>query len=328
MRSPVRICDLGGWTDTWFGGPGRVLNIAVEPGVQVTLGPGDGRPGAVRLELASFGESYEIVAGARRVPRHPFVEAAVDTCPPLPGASYTITVASGMPPGAGTGTSAAVVVAVLAALSAANGEEPAADSIARAAHRIESEVLGGQSGIQDQLASARGGIQFLRIDDYPQAVAERLPEWPELEPRLTVVFLGRPHRSTAVHEEVIAAAPTAREQALGRLREAAAAGRRAVLDRDVDAFGRALLANSDGQRRLHPSLIGTDAGRVADLAMAHGAAGWKVNGAGGEGGSITVLHRDRQGQAAFRAEVVAANAGYRIIPVRLCPTGVVVERAP
>ena len=26
--APVRICDNGGWTDTWFGGPGRVLNMA------------------------------------------------------------------------------------------------------------------------------------------------------------------------------------------------------------------------------------------------------------------------------------------------------------
>ena len=35
---PVRICDIGGWTDTWFGGPGRVLNVAVTPGVEVSIG--------------------------------------------------------------------------------------------------------------------------------------------------------------------------------------------------------------------------------------------------------------------------------------------------
>ena len=26
--APIRICDLGGWTDTWFAEHGRVLNIA------------------------------------------------------------------------------------------------------------------------------------------------------------------------------------------------------------------------------------------------------------------------------------------------------------
>ena len=31
--APVRVCDLGGWTDTWFAGHGLVVNVAVAPGV-------------------------------------------------------------------------------------------------------------------------------------------------------------------------------------------------------------------------------------------------------------------------------------------------------
>jgi D-glycero-alpha-D-manno-heptose-7-phosphate kinase len=33
--APIRICDNGGWTDTWFAGHGMVFNIAVYPSVQV-----------------------------------------------------------------------------------------------------------------------------------------------------------------------------------------------------------------------------------------------------------------------------------------------------
>ncbi len=25
--APIRICDNGGWTDTWFAGQGRIFNI-------------------------------------------------------------------------------------------------------------------------------------------------------------------------------------------------------------------------------------------------------------------------------------------------------------
>ncbi|MBX3285868.1 MAG: hypothetical protein KF703_11045, partial [Actinobacteria bacterium] len=32
---PVRVADVGGWTDTWFGSPGRVCSLAVGPGVEV-----------------------------------------------------------------------------------------------------------------------------------------------------------------------------------------------------------------------------------------------------------------------------------------------------
>ena len=32
--APIRICDLGGWSDTWFAKRGSVLNIAVKPYAQ------------------------------------------------------------------------------------------------------------------------------------------------------------------------------------------------------------------------------------------------------------------------------------------------------
>ena len=36
-RAPIRINDIGAWTDTWFAGKGRVLNAAVLPGVEVQI---------------------------------------------------------------------------------------------------------------------------------------------------------------------------------------------------------------------------------------------------------------------------------------------------
>ena len=36
-RAPTRICDNGGWTDTWFAQYGTVFNIAVSPAVEVQL---------------------------------------------------------------------------------------------------------------------------------------------------------------------------------------------------------------------------------------------------------------------------------------------------
>ncbi len=29
--APLRINDIGGWTDTWFSGEGKVLNMAMSP---------------------------------------------------------------------------------------------------------------------------------------------------------------------------------------------------------------------------------------------------------------------------------------------------------
>ena len=48
------------------------------------------------------------------------------------------------------------------------------DEIARTAWRVETEQLGQQSGIQDQLAAAYGGVNLIRIERYPDATVEHL----------------------------------------------------------------------------------------------------------------------------------------------------------
>jgi D-glycero-alpha-D-manno-heptose-7-phosphate kinase len=79
--------------------------------------------------------------------------------------------------------------------------------IAYIAHRIETEMLGQQSGIQDQLCAAFGGVNYIEMFDYPYAAVSPifLPNsvWWELERRLCLIFLGKSHSSSAVHEMVI-----------------------------------------------------------------------------------------------------------------------------
>ena len=80
--------------------------------------------------------------------------------------------------------------------------------LARLAHQVETNNLGQQSGIQDQIAAAHGGISFIHMPRYPEsrvtAVGVGPALWSELERRLCLVYLGKPHRSSAMHERVIA----------------------------------------------------------------------------------------------------------------------------
>lgn len=306
-RAPVRICDNGGWTDTWFSRHGAVFHIAVAPYVSVTLTVGlSGRP--------------EVVA-----PVTPLVEAALSAAR-LPLTRVVVDVACDVPPGSGTGTSAAVAVALLGALAVLDGQPAEPATIAAAAHRLEVETLGQESGIQDQLASAYGGINYVEMPEYPAAVVTALhppePTVRELDARLILLYLGRPHESSAVHAQVIrglvgegAASPR-----LERLRAVAARSRDAVVRGDLDELGRAMIANCDAQAALHPALVSGDARRVIDVARRSGAAGWKVNGAGGEGGSMTLLAGPDT-----RDEVVDAILGvdptFKVIPIQVGAEG-------
>jgi D-glycero-alpha-D-manno-heptose-7-phosphate kinase len=318
--APVRVCDIGGWTDTWFGGPGRVLSIAVSPGVHVRISRGRG-PDPVVLDLRSYGDRYPLVPGGQREPRNALLESAVDLLPPPAGTPIEIAIESSVPAGCGTGTSATAAVAVLAALTAARSDRISAHEVALLAHRLEVEVLGNESGIQDQLAAAHGGINFISVDRYPEAEVERLPRWPRLAEVMTLVFLGQPHDSSAVHRTVIEQAHE-RRSSFEALRDAAAAARNAVLARDLLGLGNAMIANTEAQESLHPQLVGDAARRVMRLAAAHGAQGWKTNGAGGDGGSVTVLSPDVESKRRLDAALAGASDRYRVIRVGVSYKGV------
>jgi len=141
------------------------------------------------------------------------------------------------------------------------------------------------------------------------------------------VFLGRPHASSDVHDLVIASLERRGGQApeLEALRCAAERARDAVYAGDLPALGRAMIENTDAQRDLHPDLVGTAAQTVIEIARALGASGWKVNGAGGEGGSVTLLaDSDRAAKRCMLRAIEAAHPEYRNIPIRLNRRGLCV----
>lgn len=328
--APIRICDCGGWTDTWFARHGSVFHMAIEPGVRVRidLKAVFGPPPPVAMNAVNLADRYDFTPGTRPFVRHPLLEAAVEAVGLPPHAATAITIESTIPPGASMGTSAAVTVALIGALHAASGIHADPDAIASAAHRVEVKQLGQQSGVQDQLAAAYGGINFVDIYEYPLARVHPLAVSHEtheaLERQLLLVYLGRAHSSSAIHEAVIRdiADAGAEHPALVDLRQAAAAARDAVLAGDLEALGRAMRANTDAQRRLHPSLVGPDAQRVIGAALAHDVMGWKVNGAGGDGGSLTLLcGPDPAARDAIEDAVEADAAGCRVIPFRLAQAG-------
>lgn len=328
--APIRICDNGGWTDTWFAGHGTIFNIAVAPCVEVQIAVYDRNTelNGITVHAENYGERYHVSPGLQNVQRHPLLEAAIAELPPPDDVALEITLFSEIPAGASTGTSAAVVVALLGALHWLHGTRITAHEVARAAHRVETERLGLQSGIQDQLCSAYGGINLIDMSKYPNATVTPVfvsnETWWELERRLVLIFLGKTHSSSAVHEQVIANLEHEGQASskLEKLRQAAVASREALLANDFVALGQAMAENTHAQRALHPSLVNADAEALIRLAQQHGALGWKVNGAGGAGGSLTVLcDESASKRRAFLRAVRKLNPLFQPIPVALSREG-------
>jgi D-glycero-alpha-D-manno-heptose-7-phosphate kinase len=315
-------------------GYGKVFNIAVTPLVvaEIETFARGAREARVFLHAQSYNTRYPVTLGGLGWGPHPLLEAAIGAIPPPDDVDIEITIRSDAPPGASTGTSAAVAVALLGALDRLSGGGRTAQQIAYEAHSVETRRLGGESGIQDQLCAALGGVNFIEIVEYPRAVVSRLELPVEtrqmLERRLTLIYLGRPHSSSAVHERVFRELEREGPEApaLSALRTAAERARDAAMAGEFGALGGAMRDNTVAQAALHPELVSADAWRVIETAAAHGAMGWKVNGAGGDGGSLTLLD---DGQADRRTAMIRAieqrTPGCKQIPITISLEGLRVD---
>ena len=292
-RAPVRVCDIGGWTDTWFCRCGAVCSMAVDLYTHVRL---------VRTntpDIRIISEDLDMSAEIRDFRKIEYdgnldlLKAAVKRMELQAGAR--IHVRADSPPGCGTGTSASVAVATLGALAHAAQRDMAPGYIARMAHTLETEELRLESGVQDQYAAALGGVCFMEID-YPEVALQQLdippPTVCEIEERLFVVYLGT-RRSSDMHLRVVDRYRSGDRDVLHAFEALEAAARdmkQALESGDLDAAADVMNRNWTAQQRLHPHMSTPVVERAQDVAVRHGAAGFKVNGAGG-GGSAAILAR-------------------------------------
>lgn len=312
--APVRVADVGGWTDTWFGSPGQVCHLAVGPGVTVdarwtTVAQVQGAP-CVHLLAPAIGLDRLIGVpvlpppGADALLDHA-VAAVLDgmdlaAAAPAGRTGIEVRISSAVPPGASLGTSASVLVALIGALDAlvaGGGRSPA--EVAVLAHQVETERAGREAGVQDQWAAALGGAGLLAVGPYPDARHRALhvpaAALDEVGERLVTVVFG-PHDSSAVHAQVIndivGCSGEAHERAraaLRRLATLAADAARTLEAGDVDGWAAVLVESAAVQAELHPHLVGKPHARAIEVGRSLGAVGWKVNGAGGSGGSLTLV---------------------------------------
>ena len=199
--APGRVNLIGEHTDY---NDGLALPFAITAGVTVRAQAGGARsPDRIAAYARDLGESDEFALAnpARAEGWRSYVRGTVAELAragfPLIGARLEI--AGDVPPGAGLSSSAALEVALalaLIALASGHRREPTDEldrtALAQLCARVESEWVGAQTGLLDQLASLYGAaetavlIDFLtlRIQEVPLA----LGDW-----RLAVVDSGERH---------------------------------------------------------------------------------------------------------------------------------------
>lgn len=320
-RAPVRICDIGGWTDTWFCPNGAVFNICIGLYSYVRIFPNyTNRIGIVSENLNLHTEIKDI-HNIEYNGNLDLLKAAIKRTNIKEG--LNIYVRTEAPPGCGTGTSASVAVALIAALTRFSNKKLKLSEIASLAHKLETEELKLESGVQDQYAAAYGGINYMEIT-YPEVkmipfeLNKRIIF--ELEKQLVLVFLSS-RSSSEMHKAVIKnykEGDSLTLESFDIIKKCASEMKKAIKSDDLSYMGELMNKNWNAQKQLHKLMTNPVINKVELIAIKNGALGFKVNGAGG-GGSASIIVND--GMEYVLKQKLIKN-GFQILPVKLDFMGV------
>ena len=297
-RAPVRIDFAGGWTDVGEfarDSAGAVVNAAISIYSYASVRRTEEDSGrGIQIYSADF-NTYVEAAGVRKLEydgNADLVKAAIRHLDV--DDSFFITTRSDAPPGSGLGTSAAMGVALIGALSHHVSRPFLPAEVAEMASEIEREELGIRGGKQDQYASAIGGFQFMEFHgDTVRTSPLRLSPRTlfELQKHLVLCYTGKSRLSGDIHERVADAFSKGDPDttvAIANLKRIARVMKERLLLGDLEGSATLLSENWDNQKRLHPSVTNEQIDELFAIAAESGAAGGKACGAGG-GGCVVFL---------------------------------------
>ena len=321
-RAPVRICDIGGWTDTWFyKKKGAVFNICVDLYSYVRIVENNNKTVNIiseNLDLSTQITNYDKIEYDGTLD---LLKAAIKRMEINSG--LDIFVRTDAPPGCGTGTSASVAVALISALAHYNDTPLQKYEIAELAHKLETEELNLESGVQDQFAAAYGGLNFMEID-YPSVKITNIEisekRICELENQLILVYLSS-RSSNVMHKAVIENYMRGQKDTIESfeiMKNCAFVMKKAIPSANIRDIGGIMNKNWKAQKKLHTLMVNPKIELTEKIAFENGAIGFKCNGAGG-GGSVIIL-ADLGNE--LNLKKILIEHGLAVLPMKLDFTGV------
>jgi D-glycero-alpha-D-manno-heptose-7-phosphate kinase len=291
-KAPLRVSFAGGGTDV----PpypaqqgGLVLNATINHFAWGSLRSRD--DGEVTIESADMGVSLSFRVGSELQldGQLDLVKAGLTRMGAMNSHGFDIFLHSDAPPGSGLGSSSALVVALVGLVKEFRNLPVTDYEIANLAYTIERQDLGIQGGLQDQYAATFGGFNFIefhgeRVIVNPLRVRQETIN--ELEHNLLLCFTGTTRRSDHIIDDQrtrLQQQVTHTMEGLDQQKQIAVEMKNALLRDELNDFGGLLHAAWEAKKRLSPKISTDRIDEFYDAALAAGAIGGKITGAGGGG---------------------------------------------
>ncbi len=293
-RSPLRISLGGGGTDLpsyYRKHSGFLIAAAIDKYVYITLHQ------TFVPELIIKYSKLERVLTVDEV-EHPIIREALRMVG-IEAPSLEITSMADIPAGTGLGSSGSFTTALLKAFHAHKKNLVHPAELAEQACQIELEKLGEPIGKQDQYIAAYGGItcfRFLpdgRVEAWPLKISEETLY--NLEDNLLLFFTGYARSASQIlkeQDDKSKQADKAMVENLHFVKELGKQSQMALESDDLNEFARLMDLHWQRKKERSRSMSTQDINAWYDCAMANGALGGKIIGAGG-GGFLMFYAKDK-----------------------------------
>lgn len=295
-KAPLRLGLAGGGTDV---SPyadlhgGSILNATINLFANTTIIPTDN--GKIHLEAQDMGasetlDSSEVLdtSGPLALLKGVYNRMVKDFIKkPLSFEMYTSVDA---PPGSGLGSSSTLVVSIIGAFSEWYNVPLGEYDIAHLAYEIERVDLGLAGGRQDQYAATFGGFNFMefykedKVIVNPLRIKQRYSV--ELENNLVLFYMGTSRESAKIIEKQTANIERSENvamQATHRLKEQSMRMKEVILMGRMDEIGAVMHYGWEAKKMMASGISNPVIDEIYETALANGATGGKISGAGGGG---------------------------------------------
>jgi D-glycero-alpha-D-manno-heptose-7-phosphate kinase len=283
-RTPLRISIGGGGTDLasyYSRHGGFVISAAIDKHIYIGIN-------------RTFADDYFLkYASLERVPtleeiEHPIIRTALQLHEVAP--SIEIVSLADIPAGTGLGSSGTFTVGLLRALHAHKREPITPGDLAEEACHIEIDLLDRPAGKQDQYIASFGGITCFEIEHdgrvHVSPLSISTPTLHDLEEHLLMFFTGYSRRAEELLDDQRERTEAGDESMIDALRAVGELGRQirtALESGETAAFGELMHEHWQRKRERSQGMSRPEIDAAYNEAIANGAVGGKLTGAGGGG---------------------------------------------
>ncbi len=232
------------------------------------------------------------------------------------------------PPGSGLGSSSALVVALIAAITEYYGIPVGEYDIAEEAIKIERKICDLPGGKQDQFAAAFGGFNFIEFLQDGRAIVNPLrlnyKTQNMMELNTVLYYVGKPRKDSRVIENTSEGLKNSETvlNATHKIKEACINYKRSLLTGDFERISELMETYWKMKLETNVNVASPEILDSYNFALQNGATAAKISGAGGGGHMILFTKFEK------RHELISALEGKegRVVPFKFVNHGVDVWR--